>query len=111
MTHRAHTRSPLTLAATTTLVLLGGALHPRAASAATYYVATSGNNSYAGTETQPFQTIRKGLSVLRGGDTLYVRGGTYKHRDKTGGPWLALRECEGLPFCSSLPLGLRVIRH
>src|SRR5205823_870147 len=43
----------------------------------TYYVATNGSDSNAGTINQPFQTIRTGLSRLHPGDTLYIRGGTY----------------------------------
>ena len=47
------------------------------AEGATYYVSTSGNDANPGSQTQAFRTIRKGLSVLGPGDTLYVRGGTY----------------------------------
>jgi Right handed beta helix region/Protein of unknown function (DUF1565) len=54
-----------------------GAVHPRAAAAANYYVATNGNDGNPGTQVQPFQTIHKGLSVVRAGDTLFLRGGTY----------------------------------
>jgi hypothetical protein len=57
-------------------VLLVGASLP----AATYYVATNGNDSYSGTSTsQPFATPQKAvtLSALAAGDTIYVRGGTY----------------------------------
>jgi hypothetical protein len=42
-----------------------------------YYVATSGNDSHPGTESHPFRTLRKGVSVLSPGATLYVKGGTY----------------------------------
>ena len=45
--------------------------------AATYYVATSGYDSNAGTLSSPFKTIQKGIDVLQPGDTCYVRGGTY----------------------------------
>src|SRR5687768_15280622 len=45
--------------------------------AATYYVATTGNDSYPGSQLQPFRTIKKGLSTLTTGDTLYIRAGTY----------------------------------
>jgi parallel beta-helix repeat protein len=45
--------------------------------AATYYVATTGNDSNAGTQGAPFRTIRKGISVIGAGDTLYIRGGSY----------------------------------
>ena len=49
----------------------------KAASAATYYVATNGSDANPGTITQPFRTIVKSNSVLQPGDTLYIRGGTY----------------------------------
>src|SRR2546428_9686097 len=58
-------------------LFLSGVLHVRAATAATYYVATTGNDANPGTPVRPFRTIRKGLSILRAGDTLYLRGGTY----------------------------------
>jgi hypothetical protein len=45
----------------------------------TYYVATNGSDSNAGTITAPFKTITKavGLAQLAAGDTIYVRGGTH----------------------------------
>jgi hypothetical protein len=58
-------------------LLLGGVLSPQAVTAATYYVATTGNDDNAGTQARPFRTIRKGLTTLRAGDTLYLRGGRY----------------------------------
>jgi parallel beta-helix repeat protein len=48
-----------------------------AAQAATFFVATSGNDSFPGTETQPFRSIKRGLSSMRAGDKLYIRAGTY----------------------------------
>lgn len=57
--------------------VLTGILHANAASAATFYVATSGNDANPGTLASPFRTIAKGLAVIRAGDTLYIRGGTY----------------------------------
>jgi parallel beta-helix repeat protein len=45
--------------------------------AATYYVATTGNDSNIGTESMPFRTIGKGVTVLYPGDKLYVKNGTY----------------------------------
>jgi hypothetical protein len=42
-----------------------------------YYVATNGSDSNPGTTTQPFRTLKKGVSVLTAGDTLYVKDGTY----------------------------------
>lgn len=46
--------------------------------AKTYYTSTSGNDTWAGTLNSPFKTISKGMQVLMAGDTLYVRGGTYR---------------------------------
>jgi parallel beta-helix repeat protein len=43
----------------------------------TYYVATNGSDSNPGTISQPFGSIRKSVSVLQAGDTVYIRGGTY----------------------------------
>jgi len=59
------------------LCLFLGLLSPQLCAAATYYVATNGNNSNPGTIGSPFLTIAKGLSVLAAGDTLYIRAGTY----------------------------------
>ncbi|MGI0013501.1 MAG: DUF1565 domain-containing protein, partial [Nitrososphaera sp.] len=59
------------------VTLISGGSTPNAATAATYYVATNGRNSNAGTLAQPFLTINQGVSVLKPGDTLYVRSGTY----------------------------------
>ena len=47
------------------------------AEAATYHVATNGNDGNSGTQSAPFRTIAKGLSVMAAGDTFYIRGGTY----------------------------------
>jgi serralysin len=46
--------------------------------AATFYVAPNGSNTNPGTQTAPFATITKGVSVLKAGDDLLVRGGTYR---------------------------------
>jgi len=45
--------------------------------ATTYYVATSGKDSYPGTISQPFGTWNYAMNKLKAGDILYVRGGTY----------------------------------
>jgi hypothetical protein len=51
------------------------------AEAATYYVATTGNDAYVCTTAQtvstPKRTIKSGISCLKPGDKLYIRGGTY----------------------------------
>src|SRR5215217_7462682 len=60
-----------------TILFTGGILSPRVATAATYYVATTGSDANPGSQSQPFRTIDKGVSMLHAGDTLYIRGGTY----------------------------------
>jgi hypothetical protein len=48
--------------------------------AATFYVATNGNDANPGTLAQPFATPQKAVatnSALAAGDTIYIRGGTY----------------------------------
>jgi parallel beta-helix repeat protein len=42
-----------------------------------YYVAKAGRDSNPGTKAQPFATLNKGAAVLKPGDTLFIRGGTY----------------------------------
>jgi len=42
-----------------------------------YYVAATGSDSNSGTLTAPFKTITKAVSVVKAGETIYVRGGTY----------------------------------
>jgi hypothetical protein len=48
--------------------------------AKTYYVSSSGSNSNPGKIGSPFLTIQHGVDVLRAGDSLFVRGGTYFER-------------------------------
>ena len=50
---------------------------PAVASAATYYVATNGNDNHPGTEAQPFATVNKGAQVAQAGDTVIIKSGTY----------------------------------
>ncbi len=45
--------------------------------AATYYVATNGNDGNPGTSSSPFRTVQKGLNTVQPGDTCIIRGGTY----------------------------------
>jgi hypothetical protein len=45
--------------------------------AATYYVATTGDNGAAGTIAAPWATWHYAFNQLTAGDTLYIRGGTY----------------------------------
>jgi parallel beta-helix repeat protein len=72
--------------------------------AATYYVATSGSDSAAGSLAQPFRSIAKGLSSMGAGDTLYIRGGTYNERINsnsqtipTGNSWTDAPIISGYP--------------
>ena len=44
---------------------------------ATYYVSLTGSDGNPGSLSQPFATINHGVSLLKPGDTLYIRGGTY----------------------------------
>jgi hypothetical protein len=46
--------------------------------AGTYYLATTGNDSNAGTAAAPWATFTKAWSVLQPGNTLIVKSGTYK---------------------------------
>jgi hypothetical protein len=47
--------------------------------AATYYVATNGSDSAAGTSTNaPFRSLHKAVSVVAPGNLIYIRGGTYR---------------------------------
>lgn len=63
-------------------VLLLGQL----ASAATYYVATTGSDSNPGTLAAPFLTLQQGVNRAVAGDTVIVRDGTYGHVNSvTGG--------------------------
>jgi Right handed beta helix region len=54
------------------------ALSPSVAThAATYYVATTGNNSNTGTSSLPWRTVAYAVDRMVAGDTTYVKGGTY----------------------------------
>lgn len=44
---------------------------------ATYYVATTGNDSNPGTESNPWRTIQKAANTVAAGDTVLVQPGTY----------------------------------
>jgi hypothetical protein len=52
-------------------------LSAASASAATYYVSTSGNDANPGTQAAPFATIQKAANVARAGDLILVQPGTY----------------------------------
>src|SRR5687767_1084357 len=45
--------------------------------AAVYYVSPHGNDAFAGTESQPFRQIRRGVAQALAGDTVLVADGSY----------------------------------
>jgi hypothetical protein len=47
------------------------------AHAADYYVSPNGNDSAAGTEAAPFETVGRGQTAASAGDTVFIRGGVY----------------------------------
>lgn len=47
------------------------------ANAATYYVATTGDDNNPGTKAQPWKTVAYAVSLMVAGDTTYVHGGIY----------------------------------
>ena len=57
--------------------LILGLLVSPPAFAATYYVATDGSDSNPCLQSSPCQSIAHGITLLRAGDTLYLRGGIY----------------------------------
>lgn len=54
------------------------------ASAKTFYVSTTGDNTFQGTITQPWATLAKAISMAYAGDTIYVRGGIYYMTSRNG---------------------------
>ena len=47
------------------------------ASAATFYVSTTGNDGHAGTQSQPWATLQHAVDTIAPGDTILVEAGTY----------------------------------
>ncbi|HWZ31471.1 MAG TPA: right-handed parallel beta-helix repeat-containing protein [Bryobacteraceae bacterium] len=47
------------------------------ASAATYYVATTGSDGHSGTLSQPWKTLQHAVNMVSPGDTILVEAGTY----------------------------------
>jgi parallel beta-helix repeat protein len=47
------------------------------ASAATYYVATNGNDTFNGSSANPWATLQHAVETIAPGDTILVRSGTY----------------------------------
>ena len=67
--------------------LLAGAAALLAAAqltAGTYYVATNGNDSNPGTQSQPFRTVQRGVNAAAAGDTIIVQDGFYAPPSSAG---------------------------
>jgi hypothetical protein len=60
------------------LLLLGASTEDEAAVGATYFVAPAGSDDAPGSFDKPWATLHKAAATLKPGDTVYVRGGTYK---------------------------------
>lgn len=45
-----------------------------------YFVALNGDDSYPGTESQPWRTLQKAADTLTSGETVYFRAGSYQER-------------------------------
>ncbi|MDD5674299.1 MAG: choice-of-anchor Q domain-containing protein [Chitinivibrionales bacterium] len=63
------------------LILITGitciAINASVAAAAIYYMAPAGSDSNNGSINSPWRSLKKALTVLQAGDSLYARGGTY----------------------------------
>jgi parallel beta-helix repeat protein len=57
---------------------------PVMAAGTTYYVAPEGNDTFPGTEAQPWRTIQRAATAMRPGDTTLVKNGLYEVSTKTG---------------------------
>ena len=53
-------------------------MHAAPLLAATYFIAPDGNDANPGTLDAPFATVMRGQRAAEPGDTVYLRGGTYK---------------------------------
>ena len=53
--------------------------------AANYFVSPTGNDNNSGIISQPFLTFEKASSLVKAGDTVFVRGGIYSSRQKING--------------------------
>jgi hypothetical protein len=69
--------------------------------AATYYVAATGNDSNVGSLALPWATLSKANQAISAGDTVIVRGGTYRSQGatitKSNTTWQAYRLYPSLP--------------
>ena len=75
-----HVRSSVQSAALSLTALLFLASPAAPASAATYYVATSGSDSADGFQDSPWKTIAHAVRQMNAGDTTFVKGGVYNEK-------------------------------
>jgi len=73
---------------------------PTTATGTAYYVATNGSDSNPGTLSAPWRTIQHAANVLKPGQTVYVRGGTYKElvrpaKSGTASAWISYKNYPG----------------
>ena len=68
-----------TLMIAATALVGGGTAAGSPAAGQVYYVAPSGSDSAAGTQTAPWASIAHAQTVVQPGDTVYFRGGTYTY--------------------------------
>lgn len=69
--------APTAMATTANITTTANTTKASASSGVTYYVATTGKDSDPGTLDKPFATITHTVSIVKPGDTVNVRGGTY----------------------------------
>ncbi len=74
--------APKSLRAASRPAIAIDALEPRQFLSSTYFVATNGSDSNPGTIAAPFQTIQHAASIAGPGDTVDIRGGTYRESVK-----------------------------
>ncbi|MCA9407129.1 MAG: right-handed parallel beta-helix repeat-containing protein [Candidatus Omnitrophica bacterium] len=65
-----------------------------------YFVAENGDDNNPGTENQPFKTIQKAADVVKGGETVFVRSGTYAgfrvvNLHPPAGQWITFKSYPG----------------
>ena len=59
-------------------LILVATLIPTAVRAGAFFVSPNGNDANRGTIQEPFRTIQKAAGSVQAGDTVFVRGGTYR---------------------------------
>ncbi len=69
--------SKIKIAVVFLIIFFGVLFFARASLAATYYVATNGNDANPGTLSAPWRTLQKAANTVSAGDTVYVNPGTY----------------------------------